>query len=40
MFASFQLLSPEILFSSRKRAKFYAFFKGVNEEIFFKDKVK
>ena len=40
MFASFQLLSPEILFSPRKRAKFYAFFKGVNEEIFFKDKVK
>jgi GT2 family glycosyltransferase len=39
LLASFQLISPEMIFSARKRAKYIAFFKGVIEQIFFKTKV-
>lgn len=39
LLASFQLISPEMIFSRRKRAKYIAFFKGVIEQIFFKTKV-
>ena len=37
--ASLQLISPEMVLSARKRAKYIAFFKGVIEQIFFKTKV-
>ena len=36
LLASFQLISPEMILSARKRAKYIAFFKGVIEQMFYK----
>lgn len=36
LLASCQLISPEMILSARKRAKYIAFFKGVMQQIFFK----